>query len=668
MASQYYLTTPLYYVNDVPHIGHAYTTILADVLARYQRLLNPDRSVYLLTGLDEHGQKVARAAAAAGMEPQRHCDEMARRWKLVWERLGIRYNDFIRTTEPRHVEVVQWILNLLHAEGDIYQREYEGWYSVYEERFFTEKDLIDGKDPIGGRPVEHLKEMNYFFRMSKYQQWLVDHYQSHPDAVLPEFRLNEVLGFLRQPLDDLCISRPKSRLSWGIPIPWDPDYVTYVWFDALTNYYTATVHPQSYEPTHRLTDSPTHQNPVWPADYHLIGKDILTTHAVYWPIMLHAAGLEPPRHILAHGWWLDKSAAKMSKSGGNVVDPLTLSDRYGADAFRYVLMRDMTVGQDAAFSEESFIQRYNSDLANDLGNLYSRIAKLWATFDWNAVPPSGSFRDSVNEVIGDEFGYQAANLKDMVRGEIDHLRPHKAIELIMSVVRGLNRAMEIMQPWNEERRGNPGVAISMQSAVNILYTVTELLEPVMPGKMSELKKWLKPDGETIHPQPGGQLFPRIQEERKTGGKPPGAKKLKSTPPSSPPQAGGESRLEQPQAGGETQALRHSGTQGLADLADFQKLDLRVAKIIGAERAPNADKLLLLQIDVGAGERRQIVAGIGKAYTPEQLVGRRIIVIVNLKPAVIRGHKSEGMLLAAGDDDSLALLSPDRDLPPGARIR
>ncbi len=429
MAHKFYLTTPLYYVNDAPHIGHAYTTILADVLARYHRFFGDE--VHFLTGLDEHGQKVADAAARLGRDPQTHCDMMAQVWHKSWRRIGIEYDDFIRTTEPRHERVVCEILNRLNAQGDIYQEEYEGWYSVYEERFFTEKDLVDGKDPIHGRPVERIKERNYFFRMSKYQDWLVEHYERHPEAVIPEFRLNEVKGFLRQPLNDLCISRPKSRLSWGIPIPWDEDYVTYVWFDALINYYSATLSP------------PTGRRVVWPAQCHLIGKDILTTHAVYWPIMLHAAGLEPPEQILAHGYWLAKDEAKMSKSTGNVIRPFDLAERYGADALRYVLIREMVVGQDAAFSESLFIRRINSDLANDLGNLYSRLAKLWHTGRFGAVEPPE--RSLVSVPL--ELRRAREEMPDLVREEINRIKPHQAIETIMQVVRGLNRFVERLRPW-----------------------------------------------------------------------------------------------------------------------------------------------------------------------------------------------------------------------------
>ena len=499
MSNSFYITTPLYYVNGEAHLGHAYTTILADVLARYHRMFG-EKNVHFLTGLDEHGQKVARAAVSENKLPKDHCDQMAVLWKEVWKNLGIQYDDFIRTTEPRHEKVVTDILNKIYENGDIYQKEYEGWYSVYEERFFTEKDLVDGKDPILGRPVEKIKENNYFFRMSRYQDWLIDHYERNPDAVIPSFRMNEVMGFLKQPLSDLCISRPKSRLDWGIPIPWDDEYVTYVWFDALINYYTATLAP------------PSDKVVSWPADYHLIGKDILTTHAVYWPIMLHAAGIEPPRHILAHGWWLDRDAARMSKSDGNVVNPLELVKKYGADEFRYFLMREMTIGQDANFSEEGFVKRINSDLANDLGNLYSRLAKLYHQYDW------GKYRDGRRAAgkhsFDSELTERIKEILDEVKNSVMNLQPHIAIEAVMQIVRGLNRHVERWEPWKNAKIKPEETAHAMLDALDCLKIVVKQLTPVMPEKMARLSGWLK----DVHTPPKGEtLFPRINmKELKTG--------------------------------------------------------------------------------------------------------------------------------------------------------
>ncbi len=473
--SSFYLTTPLYYVNDEPHIGHAYTTILADVLIRYHKLFGD--TTHFLTGTDEHGQKVATAAAKLNRTPQEHVDITSQRFDKVWDKLGIEYDDFIRTTQPRHVEVVKKILNQINDAGDIYKKDYEGFYSVFEERFFTEKDLVDGKDPIGGRPVEVIKESNYFFRMSKYQDWLIHHYETHPDAVQPNFRLNEVLGFLRQPLGDLCISRPKNRLPWGIEIPWDSEYVTYVWFDALLNYYSATVSP------------PEGKSPAWPADYHLIGKDILTTHAVYWPIMLHAAGLEPPRHILAHGWWLSKDSTKMSKSAGNVVKPLDMAEIYGPEAFRYVLMREMVVGQDASFSEEMFVKRVNSDLANDLGNLLNRVTKL-ITKNFDGIVPAAEANDD-DEIV--QTAYRAAKV---VQKKINYLRIHEAIEETLQYVRGINRILTQQEPWKTAKTDPESAGRALSAALEGIRIATTLLEPVMPLKCKELFERIGIDPET----------------------------------------------------------------------------------------------------------------------------------------------------------------------------
>ena len=383
----FYITTPIYYVNDEPHIGHAYTTILADVLAGYHRLLGDD--TYFLTGTDEHGQKLPEAAKKNNMEPQQYCDQIVERFKAAWKVLNIKNDDFIRTTEKRHTSVVQQILQKIYDNGEIYAADYEGWYCVPDERFWTEKDIVNGKCPECDRPVTKLNEKNYFFKMSAYQEWLIDYINSHPGFIQPEFRRNEVLGFLRQPLGDLCISRPKARLSWGIELPFDKDYVCYVWFDALINYISAI----GYNTDQAMFDR------RWPA-VHLIGKDILTTHAVYWPCMIKAMGIAQPRNIFAHGWWLSGDS-KMSKSLGNVIKPFVLAEKYGTDPLRYFLIREMTLGQDSRYSDESFVSRYNSDLANDLGNLLSRVNKMIQSYCQSVVPdnPGTSQNELNNEII-----------------------------------------------------------------------------------------------------------------------------------------------------------------------------------------------------------------------------------------------------------------------------
>ncbi|MDP8208749.1 MAG: methionine--tRNA ligase [Candidatus Electryonea clarkiae] len=634
MKKEFYLTTPLYYVNDEPHIGHAYTTILADVLTRYHRLFGED--VHFLTGTDEHGQKVADASRELGRSPQEHCDFTSKRYKEVWEKLDISYDDFIRTTEDRHKKVVFDIINNIYDKGDIYQKEYEGWYSVSEERFFTEKDLIDGKDPIGNRPVEKIKETNYFFKMSKYQDWLIEYYEKNHDAVLPEFRLNEVLGFLRQPLGDLCISRPKSRLKWGIPIPWDEDYVIYVWFDALINYYSATISP------------PEGTSPSWPCNYHLIGKDILTTHAVYWPIMLHAAGFELPKHILAHGWWLAKDDVKMSKTTGNVIKPLDLVEPYGADTFRYVLMREMVIGQDAAFSEKNFIRRVNSDLANDLGNLVNRLTKLLVQYFDGVVPDVPV--DDENEIIS-----LAGRTAVEVRKKIESLQMHSTIEEIMQFVRAINRYVTVAEPWKTAKTDLDTAGETLAVALEGIRIATVLLSPVMPSKTLELLRRINAplndnivwqdtawsdvlSGRTvIH---GDAIFPRV-----------------TLPKTS-------EKIEKPAP--EKKKPAKTPEDGIITYDQFKQVDLRTATILEAEAVPDTDKLLRLQVDIGS-EKRQIVAGIAQHYSPEELIGRTIIVVANLQPAKIRGVKSQGMLLAVQDDKNLRLLTPDDEVKPGRRI-
>ena len=385
----FYVTTPIYYVNDAPHIGHSYTTVLADILTRFHKILG--YQTFFLTGTDEHGQKVQRAADKRGVTPQEHVDEYYHRFEDLWKKMGIGNDFFIRTTMPEHKAFVQECLQKLWDKGEIYSKEYEGWYSVGEERFFSEDELDENKcDPISHRPVEWLKEKNYFFKMGSYQQKLIDFLESHKDWIVPDYRWNEIRGFLRQPLNDLCISRPKARLRWGIPLPFDTDYVTYVWFDALLNYVSAST---AFHKTY------ADGTPIWPATYHLIGKDILTTHSVYWPTMLMALDIPLPQHILAHGWWLVNGGEKMSKSAGNVVKPMDYMEKYGIDAFRYFLAREMVVGQDANFTHEAFVRRINSDLANDLGNVLNRVHRLVITNFEGKLPAATSIGDAENEVI-----------------------------------------------------------------------------------------------------------------------------------------------------------------------------------------------------------------------------------------------------------------------------
>ena len=496
MNNSFYISTPIYYVNDKPHIGHAYTTILADVIARFYRQLNYD--TFFLTGLDEHGQKVQEAASNRKVEPQDHCNEMAPRFTELWEKLHISNDDFIRTTEERHKKVVQEFLQLVFDKGDIYKDEYTGLYSVSEERFITEKEAESGIF----RDIKELKEINYFFKMSNFQTQLIEHIENNNNFIQPAHRKNEIRSFLKQPLSDLCISRPKSRLNWGIELPFDDEYVTYVWFDALINYLTATGYGEddlSY-------------NKWWPADCHLIGKDILTTHAVYWPTMLLSAGIPLPKTIFAHGWWLSDSS-KMSKSVGNVVNPLDLIEEYGVDPVRYYLMREMVLGQDANFTMESFIKRYNSDLANDYGNLLNRVSTLIKKNYDGLIPNKGEQTSSEEEIIK-----SAEALLNGMSNKIKEMKINDSIEDIMKFVRSINKYMEEQKPWKLIKEDKVGAGTVLYTAGESMRVATILLSPVMPNRCAEVLhtfnsgkslEWggLKPgvklnDHET--------LFPRIQ--------------------------------------------------------------------------------------------------------------------------------------------------------------
>ena len=456
---KYYITTPIYYVNDKPHIGHAYTTILADTISRFRSLLGENPT--FLTGLDEHGLKVQQAAEKNGKTPQDHCDSMAPAFIDLWKKLNINYSDFIRTTEQRHTKIVQQILSRVHESGDIYMDEYEGWYSISEERFITEKELDSGQ--FG--EVKQIKEKNYFFRMSKYQATLIDKIEKDELLIQPNSRKNEVLGFLKNELSDLCISRPKSRLNWGIELPFDDNYVTYVWFDALINYISAI---GVYKNDEQFSS-------LWPADIHLIGKDILTTHSVYWPTMLLSLGLPLPQRIFAHGWWLTDDQ-KMSKSLGNVISPLMLIDAFGVDSVRYYLMSEMVLGMDATFSSESFEKKYNSDLANDFGNLVSRVSTLIKNNFDKKIPKSSLAESDLST------NFQKIVLKE----KLDNLEIDKVINDIMNFIRSINVFMEQNEPWKL-------VKSDKAQAGNILYHCAEslrlaavMLSPVMPSKTEDI--------------------------------------------------------------------------------------------------------------------------------------------------------------------------------------
>ena len=637
---KFYVTTPIYYVNDKPHIGHAYTTVLADVLARFHRSLGIP--TFFLTGTDEHGQKVEKAAKLRNEDPQKHCDDTVERFKDLWKRLGITNDYFIRTTNADHKKVVQEVLQELYDRGEIYKGDFKGHYCVGCERFLTEKDLVDGKCPECNRDVTEIVESNYFFRMSKYQQWLIDYIESHPKFIMPEFRANETLGFLKKELKDLCISRHKSRLSWGIELPFDSDYVCYVWFDALINYISGVGYKKDEEMFKKW----------WPASKHLIGKDILTTHSVYWPTMLKAMNVEMPETIFAHGWWLT-GREKMSKSLGNVINPMDMVDKCGVDAFRYYLLAAMAPGQDASFTEESFVKRYNNDLANDLGNFASRVLKMTLRHSGGLINKPAEFNADDLEVINAVKAGKAAMEKAIAEMKLD-----QGIDSVMEIVRAGNRYMEKTAPWTLAKKGETArLETILYTAATAVYHVSVLLSPIMPEKMAELQKvlgtavsdridLLDADAQILvgcTMQDSDPLFPRLQEE---------------AAPAPAPAPKAEKKVE-----------KKAPAENVVDLIsidDFFKTQLKTAKILEAEKIEGADKLLKLKIEVGS-EIRPLVAGIALYYKPEELIGKTIVIVANLKPAKIRGVESCGMLLAAKNGNTLKLITTDGEMASGVSI-
>lgn len=637
--ARHYFTTPLYYVNAQPHIGHAYATVLVDALTRYYRLFGDE--VYFLTGTDEHGQKVMKAAEDRGLSPQAHADELSQHFRDTWPTLHVEPDVFYRTTDPKHIAIVQAFLTQLKDNGLIYEAEYEGWYSASAERFWSEEELVDGRCPDTGLEVQWLKERNYFFKMSAFEAPLRAHIEANPEFILPVNRRNEVLGFLDKGLQDLCISRPKDRMSWGIPIPFAPDHVTYVWFDALSNYVSALggAGEALYEKW-------------WPSATHVIGKDILTTHAVYWGTMLLALGLPLPRQIVATGWWLAEDR-KMSKSLGNVVDPLAQREVYGPDVLRYYLMRDMVVGLDANFSEAALVRRNNSDLANDLGNLLRRSATMVVRNFDGKIPDPGPLSEAEEEIKA-----AARALVAQVRERVDTYAVHQAIEDILQFVRSLNKYVTDTQPFKTVKTQPELAARTLYMVLEGLRVAGGLLGPIMPEKMRELLEalgaepvrkvedlaWggLKP-GTAI--EVGAALFPRRDLPKPVEVAPAEPKKKAS-------KAGKE-------------AAADAG--GVISFDDFLKVEMVAGKILEAEAVEGADKLLKLQVDLGEGVR-QIVSGIAKAYQPEALVGRMVVVVKNLAPRKIFKIESQGMLLAADTPDGgLALTSPGEGVAPGTRI-
>jgi methionyl-tRNA synthetase len=673
----FYITTPIYYVNDVPHIGHAYTTVAADVLARYWRLRG--RDVFFLTGLDEHGQKVQQAAAKAGIDPQAHCDKLAPQFQQLWRRLDISNDAFIRTTDAPHKSVVQRYLQQLYDNHLIYKADYTGWYCTFDERFWTEKDVTDGLCPDCKRPVEQLSEHNYFFKMGQYQDRLIEHIKQHPNFIRPESRCNEVLGFLStQKLSDLSISRPKTRLSWGIELPFDKDYVTYVWFDALVNYISALEY---------LTPTPP-QDRYWPASVHLVGKDILTTHAVYWSTMLMALNLPLPETIFAHGWWT-VDGEKMSKSRGNVVDPNKMIDEFGADAFRYFLLREVPFGQDGDFSQSAMANSINSDLANGIGNLLSRTLTMIERFAGGQTPANGP--PALPEVE-DKIARAAKQLPTILEHGFNELAFRENLQAIWELVRLCDEYIDKAAPWKLAKNSDdaPRLNTVLNIAARALRMLTISLYPFMPQTSKQMAQqlglsfdfskalpatafeWLElTECDVTAPLSGStgrmiskglSLFPRIES------KPQGAKTVSdATTPQQPATATPVSTTATPQAPTTAPVAPAPLASAQITIDEFMKIQLKTAKVLSAERVPKSEKLLKLQVSLGT-EQRQIVAGIGKKYEPETLIGKTIVIVANLKPAKLMGIESQGMVLAAGDSEVRGLATILEEVDPGTKVK
>jgi methionyl-tRNA synthetase len=646
VSGTFYLTTPIYYVNDAPHLGHAYTTILADTMTRYRRLAGDD--AYFLTGTDEHGDKVAQSAARAGMSPQAQADRNSAEFRRAWDALGLRYSDYIRTTELRHTKVVQAILGQLWDAGEIYLGKYGGHYCYGCERFYTDKEIVDGKCPDHLTPLTWIEEENYFFRMSTYQPWLIDTIQGRPDLVRPERYRNEVLGFLRDPLLDLSISRPRTRLEWGIPLPFDDKYVTYVWFDALINYLSALGGP----------GDPRFEK-YWPACQHMIAKDILKPHAIYWPCMLAALATAhgKPReaylyqHLNVHGYWTIEGQ-KMSKSLGNVFPAVAPAEKYGVDAYRYFVLREMVFGLDADFSEAAMVGRLNADLANDLGNLVARATTLIASYAAAAGAPGPVTADEESVV---RAAVEARRGLDEAMGEFAFQR---GLAAIWELIGALNRYVDATQPWAlakkpAERPRLDRVLVTLADAVGYLGIV---LDPFVPEAAAKIRTAI---GGTTPPRLADAVLGRLERL-------PAVQKLSGLFPRV-----GDSKSDKEAR----KAVAAMDTPAGVDepqritLDEFSRIQLRVAEVIAAEAVAKSKKLLKLTVSLGS-EQRTIVAGIAQHYAPADLVGKKVVVVANLEPATLMGVQSQGMVLAGSTegDGALAVLTLDRDLPPGARVR
>jgi methionyl-tRNA synthetase len=666
-----FITTPIYYINAQPHIGHAYTTMLADAIARSQRLMGVD--VFFLTGTDEHGQKVARAAQKAGKDTKTFSDEVAGAFRQMTADLSISNDDFIRTTEPRHYAAAQEIWNRVWQAGDIYKGEYEGWYCTVDEIFVPEAQLVDDRCPTCGSKVERLKEESYYFRLSKYQQPLLDWYRDHPDFVQPEFRLNEVRTFVEAGLQDLSISR--TSFTWGIPVPGDPKHVMYVWFDALTNYLTALgVGSGSPEAEARIAK-------FWPTVTHFVGKEIVRQHALYWPAFLMSAGITPPRRIIAHGFWM-MGGAKMSKSLGNVARYQEYQQVFGLDGLRYFALREMPLGQDANFSDEAILTRFNADLANDLGNLVSRATTMVHRYRDGVIPEAPPERA---QQLDRDLEAAVATAIDAVKANFNAYQVSLALQDTWTLVRHVNKYIVEREPWKlaKDVTNTDVLNQTLYRGADALRVIAALVDPVMPDAASRIRRMLGVASESWTTLRAGSLapgtklgdveplFPRIEknlEELRTMST---GNESAPTPPApsaaAPKAAPAAHAAAAPAAQAPTPAAAPSSDGHIA-IDDFMKVELRVAKVLEAEAVPKSKKLIKLKVDAGT-DQRTILAGIAEAYKPEELVGRTIVIVANLKPRPMMGMESQGMVLAASTETGPpSLVAVDPSLPAGARVR